>query len=482
MASLRWSIRFVALVVFLAACTSSSQSAEPTGPPDAFAPTPTIGDMAPPTTTRPAPTTTLDVDRTTVYPVDPVTLEALPGFEPIPMGDWAWGVSSPNGRWLALVRGEDTGGRGESLSGLALIDIPAWELAGEWAQLESSPMTVTDDGVIYAVTYSASSPQLVRATIGSDQPDVLAEFSPGFSPWDLPRLWDGEIVLAGHSYDTGSVQGMLSLVTVDPTNGTKLETPIPAGLVGPIKLIELESGRLGVVDSYPALTWDENNGRLLVVPSTEDLIVEFDTATGGITQHRFGGDTGESLPVEISQAQVNSAEIWASARRTAALSPHGRVMYVSGAAGEISEEEGAPVSVTTPSGILAIDTETWGVIDRLDAPISDLFLSPDGTRLIAGGYREEFTDSRQESESSGIFVLDPIGLEVLAHHPPGPAEGFMGQVSFSRDGSLAYVTTYGEGETASVIDLEIGAILAERDDILVFGEVATVADTGNGKG
>ena len=477
MASLRWSIRFVALVVLLAACTSSSQPTEPTAPADAFAPTPTIGELAPPTTTRPAPTTTLDVDRTTVYPVDPVTLEALPGYEPIPMGDWAWGVSSPNGRWLALVRGEDTGGRGENLSGLALIDIPAWEMAGEWVQLESSPMAVTDDGVIYTVSYSASRPQLMRATVGNGELDVLADLSPGFSPWNLPWLWDGEIVLAGHSYGASSTRGTMSVVTVDSTNGTTLETPIPEGLVGPIELIELESGRLGVVDSFPAVTWDENQGRLLIVPPTDDLVIEFDTATRGVTEHRFGDESDESPAVEISQAQVNAAVIWASSRRTAALSPDGRVMYLSGAAGEISEEDGAPLSITTSSGILAIATESWEVIDRLDAPISDLFLSPDGTRLLAGGYSEEFTDSRHAFESSGIFVLDPIGLEVVAHHP---AEGSMGQVSFSRDGSLAYVTTYAEGETASVIDLETGAIVAEREGILVFGEVATVADRGNG--
>ncbi|MGH8950247.1 MAG: YncE family protein [Acidimicrobiia bacterium] len=476
MASLRWSIRFVALVVLFAACTSNSQPAGPTAPADAFAPTPTIGELAPPTT-RPAPTTTLDVDRTTVYPVDPVTLEALPGYSPIPMGDWAWGVSSPNGRWLALVRGDDTGGGGESLSGLALIDIPAWELAGEWAQIESSPMAVTDDGVIYTVSYSGPGPQLVRATVGSD-PDVLAELSPGFSPWDLPWFGDDEIVLAGHSYGVSSTPGTMSVVTVDATSGTTVETPIPQGLVGPIEVIELESGRLGVVDSFPALTWAENEGRLLVVPPIEDLVIEFDTATRAITQHRFGGESDARPAAEISQAQVNAAEIWASSRRTAALSPDGRVMFVSGTAGKIVEEDGAAVSITTPSGILTIDTESWEVIDRLDAPISDLFLSPDGTRLLAGGYSEELRETRSVSESSGIFVLDPVGLEVLAHHPPGPAGGIMGQVSFSGDGSLAYVTTYAEDETASVIDLETGAILTERPGIMVFGEVATVADRG----
>ena len=37
-----------------------------------------------------------------VFRVDPVTLEPIPGTEPLATGDWITGYGSPNGEWLGL--------------------------------------------------------------------------------------------------------------------------------------------------------------------------------------------------------------------------------------------------------------------------------------------------------------------------------------------------------------------------------------------
>ncbi|MGH8947259.1 MAG: hypothetical protein ACRDXF_00250, partial [Acidimicrobiia bacterium] len=87
MASRRGLAAFVAPLLILVACTESATPPQPTAPPDVFAPTPTIG---PSTTTTPAPTTTLDQERVVLQRVDPISLEPMTAFEPIPMGDGMW--------------------------------------------------------------------------------------------------------------------------------------------------------------------------------------------------------------------------------------------------------------------------------------------------------------------------------------------------------------------------------------------------------
>lgn len=460
----------------MSACTSGSQPAEPTAPPEVFAPTPTIGELAAPTTTRPTPNTTVDVERTSVYPVDPIALEALPGFEPIPMGDWAWGVSSPDGRWLALSYAQDAGrGGGVQLAGVRLIEVPQWEMVGDWPQLDSGPMTVTNDGTVYAMSYAGSLPQLVRAGLGAAEPEAIADLPARFSPLDQPRLQNDRLLLIGQAFEAGSALGSIGVVSVDLASGDMVETPIPEVTFGPTEVVELEGGQTGVIDSYPAFIWDEPQSSYFIVHPIEDSIVEFDTISGSITEHHFGKDSDLFSDIEISQDQLNGADLWASHRRSAVLGSGSQVIFVSGAIGSIIEADQVPVSTSTPAGIVAIDTATWEIVDHLDVPVSDLYISPDGHSLIAAGYTEEFVDTGYEFESFGLYVIDPTNLEVVMHHPAGLAEDYLGPVTFSENGALAYVTRSADVESVYVIDVETGKVLNERDNLRVLGEVEAVA-------
>lgn len=55
----------------------------------------------------------LDWDSRALRPVDPETLEALPGFEPFSMGHWATPLVSPDGRTLAVTIGQSQAPSGE---------------------------------------------------------------------------------------------------------------------------------------------------------------------------------------------------------------------------------------------------------------------------------------------------------------------------------------------------------------------------------
>jgi hypothetical protein len=477
MASRRSLVVFVACILILAACTGTETAVDPMAPADVFAPTPSIGDLSPTTTARPAPTTTVDVATAVIYPVDPVTLDTLPGFDPLAMGDWAWGVASPNGRWLALLFGDDSGLN----EGVRLVEVPEWRVVGEWPQLTGAPMSVSDDGLVLAFGYAGPNPQLVRTGVDIEVPETVADLPSQFSPWGAPRLWNNLIVLTGQNFDPTSSQTTVTILVVDQSNGMIGETGLPGAGMGATELVDLGDGRTGVIDSSPALVWDEGNGRILVVHATEDLVTEFDLGSSEVINHRFGPSI-EDAPAQVTQDQMNDADLWSSTRRTAALGPGGEVIYAAGAVGEFVERDGSMISITEPSGLVAIDTGTWEIVDRLDAPISDVFISPDGNRLIATGNRDESTASNYVSESSGLYVIDPIGLEIVVHHPPDRANRYYGAGSYSRDGSLAYVTSYTTVEEVCVVDLDSGAVLSCRSDIQVIGEVATVVDMTRGGG
>ncbi|HEX6146356.1 MAG TPA: hypothetical protein VF083_06210 [Acidimicrobiia bacterium] len=470
MASSQSLVALVACALILVACTGTT-AADDTVAPDVFAPTPSIGDLTPTTRARPAPSTTVDVETSAAYRVDPRTLDPQPELDPIPMSDWSVGVSSPNARWLALLFGNDSGLN----EGVRLIDLPEWRVVGEWTQLSGSPMSVSDDGVIHTYLFQAPSPRLMRTGVGFDQPETVAELPSDFSPWDAPLMHGDRIVLPGQNYDTSSRQGTLIVISVDQSTGAISETELPGTGIGAAELVDLGNGQTGVVDSYPAVVWDESKGRILVVHAVDDLVTEFDLDTGEISQHRFGPATDDGG--QVTESESNDADLWATTGRTAVLGHDGTVMYVAGSIGGFVQSVDSPTSLTTPSGIVAVDTGSWQIVDRLEAPISVVFMSPGGRHLLATGYTEESGPTTYSVEPSGVFLIDPADLDVIAHHPPAQGEEYLGQISFSQDGTFAYVTSYSTVQQVDVIDLDSGEIVANRTGIQVYGEAAVVVDT-----
>jgi hypothetical protein len=139
-------------------------------------------------------------------------------------------------------------------------------------------------------------------------------------------------------------------------------------------------------------------------------------------------------------------------------------------------------ATTNSAGIISIDTETWQIMDSLDAPISEIYLSPAGDRLLATG--DTYTEGMNvyEYTSFGFYVIDPVGLEVLAHHESTEQDRYFGAFSFSEDSQLGYVTSWGQQANIDVVDLDTGDIIHNRSggEIQVFGEVGILGEVRQG--
>jgi len=444
----------IALIAVTVACTRPEVTAvtEPLAPPDSFAPSTTV-------TTQARITTTVDAERAAIYPVDPLTLEPLDGFEPIPMGDWFWGTTSENGSWLALSVGHDN----RDLVELRLIDIDNWEVATTWFPSIDTPLHVTDDGTIYVINGSPPSFHLSRMVPGEIRPLVIADLPPQLYWYEL-HIHDELAVIFGLDSPNSDNRGEAVVVTVDLSTGLVTEIPLPGVEVGTTAELELGGEFPLQIDANPAVVWDDNGSRVLIVNANQDVVTEVNPTTFEVTEHRFGNEPEDSIPTADDAFSIG--------RRIAVLGRDGRSLYVATAVQTFEAIDEGWTETLISTGIKAIDTETWEVVDRLDAPISEVYLSSAGDRLLATGQSYNYGPSTDESGSSGLYVIDPLGLEVVAHHGLDP-DLYYGGVSFSNDMGIAFVTSWDQQINIDVVDLETGDIIHTRSDpeIQIFGEV-----------
>ncbi|HWL49685.1 MAG TPA: hypothetical protein VNT92_07390 [Acidimicrobiia bacterium] len=459
MASRRGLAAFVAPLLILVACTESATPPQPTAPPDAFAPTPTIG---PSTTTRPAPTTTLNEERVLLRRVDPVSLDPITTFEPIPMGDWLWGPkTSPDGRYLAATINQESAPNSE----LRLIDIQSWVPVTSWPESGDFIVHVNEFGSVYFITYR-SSPEFRMAAVDGAESTLVVALANTVSVWGAEHLSDEEYVIFGTHMATPSGPEQALVGVVDANTRTVEELALPAVGIGAVDP-ESQGPWASYLYTSPSFTLDRTRPRVLIVHGDEDVVTELDLSTGQATEH----------PFESSAA--GSPET--GARRWSAISPDGQFLYVSTRAVELIEDDDNWLVRTRPGGVTSLDTSTWEVVARTDEPISDVYVSPGGDRLLASGYTTEESETVSRSESSGLYLLDPSDLSVLTHYPAERQDQGWGPVTFSEAGSIAYVSTWLGMQRVHALELATGEMLSTAENLEfldMIGPVGVLASTG----
>jgi hypothetical protein len=467
----------VGLLLMTVACTrvEVTTSTEPLAPPDTLSPPTTV-------TTIARTTTTVDIESASIYPVDPITLEAIDGFDPIPMGDWYdwyWAAISNNGSWLAMNVGQDDRDGSE----VRLINLEDWETAASWTLSYGSPLRVSDDGTVSTFTIDSSISQLARFSPGVPEPSFIAELPPGFFSRSGSQInGDQAVVFGVNAADiTRYNTGVAAIVTVDLVTGELTEMHLPMVESGIIAEVDIGETFPGLVDASPAVVWDDQRSRALIVHATRDVVTEVDLNTGDATEHPFGTQVWSWGPLfEATSSEGGGAFVGNS--RAAVLSRNGEALYVATTIGEFAVTDDGWSTTTTSTGIITIDTRTWQLVDRLAAPISEIHLSPDGDRLLGTGYDYTEGSNIYEYASFGFYVIDPVDLEVIAHHESDEPDRNYGAFSFSADGDLGYVTSWGQQGNIDVVDLETGDIVHTRSDpeIQIFGEVGVLGEVRHG--
>ena len=456
MASRRSLVVIVACALLVVACTTTGTAVDPIAPPDVFASTPTIGKFSPATTARPVPTRPPEIERTEILPVDPLTLQPRPGYDPIPMGDWMWGQPSPDGGYLAALVGSTRG-----TSEVRLVDLANWQVEGFWAQSPESGLLVTDDGTVYL----AGSGQFQRLRLGDTVPEEVARLPSGFQPWLIGPLFDNTLVTYGTTFQSGE---SASIVSIDVTSGMMTEIELPDVRVGPLNPESDEPEDL-YVNPFPV--FDTAGNRALVVHGDEDVISEIDLTTGMVSRREF--DAGDLAGDPTTP----------TLERSASVSPEGSILYVSGRKMTGNEVSGESRAVTIePVGVIAIDTATWEVRSQSDEPIAHIMLSPGGDRILGWGFSTVEGDTVYQADSSGVFVLDAPSLTVLSRHHADEESVWYTSFSFKAEGDIGYASSLGPEARLEAIDLTSGDIVASvegGDNLYMIGSIGVLhADAG----
>ena len=438
MASRRGMAPLVASLLIIAACTRSATPPPPTTPEDAFAPTPTIGLS---TTTRPAPTTTLDLGGVVLQRVDPVSLEPVTAFEPIPMGDSLWEPkTSPNGRFLAAAVGHDT-----AENQLRLVDLQSWLLATSWVTFPDLIVHVDDAGSVYFVTYNVTPGQLHFSVLDGTGSTVIADLPEGMSVWGAEMIGE-QIVLYGTRTLSGDGSEGGLVATIDVSSREVVEVDLPEVHFGPVEPMS-QGPWASYLYNSPSFTVDRVGQRVLVAHANESSVTEVDLPTGQAIRHDLADAT---------------ATPETGTRRWGAVSPEGRSLYVASRNVELIEDDDDWLVNTIPAGVATVDTSSWQVVARTDEPISDIWVSPSGA-LLGSGYTTEESESVNLSESTGLYLLDPSDLSVRVHYPPETPEQWWGPVTFTDSGSIAYASTWVQTPKVNAIEMATGEFLSTAE-------------------
>ena len=457
MASRRGLALLVALLLIVAACTESSTPSQPTAPPDAFASTPTIG---PTTTTRPAPTTTLDLERVVLQRVDPVSLEPMTAFEPIPMGDALWGwVASPDGRYLAAT--VDANGSGDPE--MRLVDLQSWIPVMTWPESGDFMFHVNEFGSVYFIRYRSSIEFRFAAT-DSTESTLIASLPAHYAVWGAEPVTEALFLFYGTKpAEPGSGQTeqvFVATIGLNEAGAVVNEIPVPQVRIGTVDPVS-QGPWAGYLYTSPSFTWDPTGTRLLVAHGDEDVVSEVDVRTGAVVEHAVAG----------------TVDLGTGTRRTSDLSSDARFLHLATRSVELIEDDDDWMVITRPAGVKAIDTTTWEVVSRNDEPISDIWVSPSGA-MLGSGYTTEESESVSLSESTGLYLLDPSDLSVRVHYPPETPEQWWGPVTFTDSGSIAYASTWVQTPKVNAIEMATGEFLSTTEGtetLEMIGQVGVLA-------
>jgi len=384
--------------------------------------------------------------------VDPVSLDPLSAFEPIPMGDWLGEPkTSPDGRFLAAAVGDDS-----AENQLRLVDLQSWLPATSWATFPDLIVHVDDAGTVYFIMYYET-PQLHFSVLDGTGSTMIADLPEGMSVWGADMIGE-QIVLFGTRVPSADGGEGALVATVDVSSREVTEIDLPEVHVGPVEPVS-QGPWASYLYNSPSFTLDRAGKRVLVAHANESSVTEVDLATGQAMQHDLADAT---------------ATPETGTRRWGAVSPDGRFLYVASRDVELIEDDDNWWVSTVPAGVAAIDTSSWQIVARTDADISDIYVSPAGDRLVASGYTSEEFGSVQVSESTGLFMLDPTDLTVLLHYPSERPDQRWGAVTYSSAGAIAYAWTWLDTPRVHALELSTGKMLATAESLETLAMVGPV--------
>jgi len=356
-------------------------------------------------------------------PVDPLTGQSIPGYEPVFLGEPSFHAFSPDGRWLALSTSERDD---HSDAVLHLIDLQTW------TDVETP---ITFDTWLYALQFSPDGTHLIAAlpplayraedTTRIQWFDVATQnlVAEGTLPFILRRLSftpGGDAVLAYGVYSEQpndfNPEARAALVSL-PDLALAWQTSLPGLLDG--NYGEEPSHSSGESSwYYPAIVFAPDGRTLYAVHPDADKLTTVDFAAQTVATVEITPKLSWLDWLFVLTAGVAHAKVLDGTSKQAVLSPDGRKLYVIGETRDSWQDENGEWHLKqTQHGLLVVEAETGTELARLsseaiggnkgsaESSISLIKITSDGKRLYLSGWGEQ---------SAWTGVVDAASLEVSA--------------------------------------------------------------------
>ena len=325
---------------------------------------------------------------TVLFPLDPSTGSALPGYDPISLGQTAFHAFSPDRRTLAVVTFQDQNTYNGSLM---LVDLTTWKTRRFELGLDGwvSTMAFSPDGKRLAIAHGESRYKLTMIQVAEGV--ISAE-----------RKLDS--FLARLKFTENGEALMLYSSTVHPTDQWKAGPPqvqlLDAADLNPRWSDALTDVRDGIYpkdDSVTPANIHEPGQAFYISPGLtfapeRDILYIVHADSEHLTTVNFESQRAET--VEIQQrlswfeqflsltAGVAQAKIGDGISRQAVISPDGRFLYVVGVNSvTFNDQQGNWQMERTPLGLEIIQTSDGSLVEQVETDTTEISISPEGCLL-----------------------------------------------------------------------------------------------------
>lgn len=403
-----------------------------------------------PTSTTSTPSTTIAEDTTTTsHPVgghlvrlDPLTLEGLIGFDPIPYAPDSWNLTSEDGSIMVNFECDNVSNR---IVAARAFDTLNWLPLSE-LEVEGYAVAGVDSGSLYTLSDKGV---LTAHDLATGEIEELVTWPVDRWPWDDLHHLDDDRIAALMTYGSGS-QGDVVLI-YDPATKTTGEIP-----VGEIVRTNPNSGVFDgdyeIPDTdLPGVVWLDS--RVLVVHADPLEILEVDLDDGGVRTHLIDTTSWWSRFISNWFPKAVAKGPSLGTYSSAALAADGRHLFISGNRVSIEVAPNGHIEeFNEPLGLTVVDLETWAAIDAPDVGVQ--FVRNDGGKVLGVStvsqqpWEDELfvldVDSRGAVTATGPFIVRSGGCQLIAD-----AQHLICTEQTENDSSLLRVVSIESGETVA---------------------------------
>ena len=392
--------------------------------------------------------------------IDPATLIPLAGAQPISIASSFDGLVSSNGRWAVL----QTWRSSTDQQSVEIVDLTINEVISSVVTDAGIPdLSIDDNGNVYLLSWMEQ-PRLELLRPGAETAEVLIDVFPaGMAPTEMGVFGPQRFGFFGTTSDGGA-----HLFISDLETGEVTEVPLPNVEVGVIEEVELIDDFPVFETANPAVIWDTERSRVLIVEGTRDIVIAIDANTGQVSEHVWEPPT--SLLDRLWAAFLPTAQakgLTTGTTRSAVLSQDGTKLYIATSSSELREGG----TFRAPQDLVVLNTRSWDTIS-IDVVADTLWTSPNSGLILAQG--SEVTDNPAESSvsASPIYVIDPTDDSVNTIQTTSSS---VAEISFSADGNLLYIAT----QTPTDMKIEIlDLTFRQLTGAIEFRELSLVGPAG----